>query len=122
MSYTPELAAAKKAASLAARLCQAILLLLSATAHQSSHRPQHLHQSILASLFPKTLLLNNDEAKVGEEGKAQNVQKALLLSDVKSKSDKTPVTVADYGSGQLSFAERTPHQHVLTSGGGGIDE
>ncbi|KAM7517946.1 hypothetical protein LguiB_016908 [Lonicera macranthoides] len=50
---------------------------------------------------------------------AQNVQKALLLSDVKSKSDKTPVTVADYGSGQLSFAERTPRQHVLTSGGGG---
>ncbi|KAM7513844.1 hypothetical protein LguiA_003427 [Lonicera macranthoides] len=49
MSYAPELAAAKKAASLAARLCQ-------------------------------------------------KVQKALLQSDVQSKSDKSPVTVADYGS------------------------
>ncbi|KAA8531083.1 hypothetical protein F0562_005792 [Nyssa sinensis] len=49
MAYDKELAAAKKAASLAARLCQ-------------------------------------------------KVQKALLESDVQSKSDKTPVTVADYGS------------------------
>uniref|UniRef100_A0A2P2JQZ4 3'(2'),5'-bisphosphate nucleotidase n=1 Tax=Rhizophora mucronata TaxID=61149 RepID=A0A2P2JQZ4_RHIMU len=49
MSYAKELAAAKKAASLAARLCQ-------------------------------------------------KVQKALLHSDVHSKSDKSPVTVADYGS------------------------
>ncbi|WZY90308.1 hypothetical protein YC2023_047043 [Brassica napus] len=28
----------------------------------------------------------------------QKVQKALLQSDVQSKSDKSPVTVADYGS------------------------
>ncbi|KAK9069427.1 hypothetical protein SSX86_011330 [Deinandra increscens subsp. villosa] len=49
MSYDKQLAAAKKAASLAARLCQ-------------------------------------------------NVQKGLLQSDVQSKSDKSPVTVADYGS------------------------
>ncbi|KAL8251575.1 hypothetical protein R6Q59_035268 [Mikania micrantha] len=49
MSYDKQLAAAKKAASLAARLCQ-------------------------------------------------NVQKGLLQSDVHSKSDKSPVTVADYGS------------------------
>ncbi|CAI9108926.1 OLC1v1008634C1 [Oldenlandia corymbosa var. corymbosa] len=49
MSYDEELAAAKKACSLAARLCQ-------------------------------------------------KVQKALLQSDVQSKSDKSPVTVADYGS------------------------
>ncbi|KAI3451554.1 hypothetical protein Pfo_008219 [Paulownia fortunei] len=49
MSYDKQLAAAKKAASLAARLCQ-------------------------------------------------KVQKALLRSDVQSKSDKSPVTVADYGS------------------------
>ncbi|KAI7737398.1 hypothetical protein M8C21_016372 [Ambrosia artemisiifolia] len=49
MSYNKQLAAAKKAASLAARLCQ-------------------------------------------------NVQKGLLQSDVQSKSDKSPVTVADYGS------------------------
>ncbi|KAF7842957.1 SAL1 phosphatase [Senna tora] len=49
MPYEKELAAAKKAASLAARLCQ-------------------------------------------------KVQKALLQSDVHSKSDKSPVTVADYGS------------------------
>lgn len=28
----------------------------------------------------------------------QRVQKALLQSDVQSKSDKSPVTVADYGS------------------------
>ncbi|XVF58797.1 hypothetical protein PTKIN_Ptkin07bG0095400 [Pterospermum kingtungense] len=49
MSYDKELAAAKKAASLAARLCQ-------------------------------------------------KVQKALLQSDVQSKNDRSPVTVADYGS------------------------
>ncbi|CAN0873689.1 SAL1 phosphatase [Linum grandiflorum] len=49
LSYAKELAAAKKAVSLAARLCQ-------------------------------------------------KVQKALLQSDVQSKSDKSPVTVADYGS------------------------
>ncbi|XP_027075511.1 3'(2'),5'-bisphosphate nucleotidase 1-like isoform X1 [Coffea arabica] len=49
MSYDKELAAAKKACSLAARLCQ-------------------------------------------------KVQKALLQSDVHAKSDKSPVTVADYGS------------------------
>ncbi|KAL8477528.1 hypothetical protein ACS0TY_029716 [Phlomoides rotata] len=49
MSYDKQLAAAKKAASLAARLCQ-------------------------------------------------KVQKALLQSDVQSKSDESPVTVADYGS------------------------
>ncbi|XP_064951859.1 3'(2'),5'-bisphosphate nucleotidase-like [Musa acuminata AAA Group] len=48
-SYEKELAAAKKAASLAARLCQ-------------------------------------------------TVQKALLKSDIQSKADKSPVTVADYGS------------------------
>ncbi|KAI4332056.1 hypothetical protein L6164_016995 [Bauhinia variegata] len=52
MSYEKELAAAKKAATLAARLCQ-------------------------------------------------KVQKALLQSDVQSKSDKSPVTVADYGSQAL---------------------
>ncbi|XP_039031908.1 SAL1 phosphatase-like [Hibiscus syriacus] len=52
MSYSKELAAAKKAASLAARLCQ-------------------------------------------------KVQKALLQSDVQSKKDKSPVTVADYGSQAL---------------------
>ncbi|KAL3618322.1 Ca(2+)-binding ATP:ADP antiporter sal1 [Castilleja foliolosa] len=49
MSYDTQLAAAKKASSLAARLCQ-------------------------------------------------KVQKALLQADVQSKSDKSPVTVADYGS------------------------
>ncbi|KAJ9177821.1 hypothetical protein P3X46_012993 [Hevea brasiliensis] len=52
MSYDKELAAAKKAASLSARLCQ-------------------------------------------------KVQKVLLQSDVQSKSDKSPVTVADYGSQAL---------------------
>ncbi|KAG9457218.1 hypothetical protein H6P81_001726 [Aristolochia fimbriata] len=52
MSFERELAVAKKAASLAARLCQAI-------------------------------------------------QKTLLQSDVQSKSDKSPVTVADYGSQAL---------------------
>ncbi|KVH92162.1 3(2),5 -bisphosphate nucleotidase HAL2 [Cynara cardunculus var. scolymus] len=51
MSYDKQLIAAKKAASLAARLCQAL-----------------------------------------------KVQKGLLESDVQSKSDKSPVTVADYGS------------------------
>ncbi|KAJ7969436.1 SAL1 phosphatase [Quillaja saponaria] len=49
MPYEKELAAAKKAASLATHLCQ-------------------------------------------------KVQKALLQSDVHSKSDKSPVTVADYGT------------------------
>ncbi|KAF9597198.1 hypothetical protein IFM89_016339 [Coptis chinensis] len=58
MGYEKELIAAKKAASLAARLCQ-------------------------------------------------KVQKALLQSDVQSKSDKSPVTVADYGSQALvSFVLR----------------
>ncbi|XP_015572992.1 SAL1 phosphatase-like [Ricinus communis] len=52
MSYEKELAAAKKAASLSARLCK-------------------------------------------------KVQKALLQSDVQSKLDKSPVTVADYGSQAL---------------------
>ncbi|KAL2528276.1 Inositol monophosphatase family protein [Forsythia ovata] len=52
MSYDKQLAAAKKAAFLAARLCQ-------------------------------------------------KVQKSLLQSDVQSKSDKSPVTVADYGSQAL---------------------
>ncbi|XP_058097376.1 SAL1 phosphatase-like [Magnolia sinica] len=52
LPYERELAVAKKAASLAARLCQ-------------------------------------------------TVQKALLQSDVQSKSDKSPVTVADYGSQAL---------------------
>ncbi|XP_059653467.1 SAL1 phosphatase-like isoform X2 [Cornus florida] len=52
MSYHKELDAAKKAASLATRLCQ-------------------------------------------------KVQKALLQADVQSKSDKSPVTVADYGSQAL---------------------
>ncbi|TKY59683.1 SAL1 phosphatase [Spatholobus suberectus] len=52
MPYDKELATAKKAATLAARLCQ-------------------------------------------------KVQKALLQSDVHSKSDKSPVTVADYGSQAL---------------------
>ncbi|XWS44698.1 hypothetical protein CRYUN_Cryun15aG0070200 [Craigia yunnanensis] len=52
MSYDKELAAAKKAASLAARLCQ-------------------------------------------------KVQKVLLQSDVQSKNDRSPVTVADYGSQAL---------------------
>ncbi|KAM7495832.1 hypothetical protein LguiA_020246 [Lonicera macranthoides] len=37
----------------------------------TAHQPQHLHQSILASLFSKTSLLNNNEVKVREEGKAQ---------------------------------------------------
>ncbi|OAY65516.1 SAL1 phosphatase [Ananas comosus] len=50
--YDKEIAAAKKAASLAARLCQ-------------------------------------------------KVQKALVQSDVQSKSDKSPVTIADYGSQAL---------------------
>ncbi|XVF61034.1 hypothetical protein PTKIN_Ptkin08bG0095900 [Pterospermum kingtungense] len=52
MSYDKELAAAKEAASLAARLCQ-------------------------------------------------KVQKSLLQSDVQSKNDRSPVTVADYGSQAL---------------------
>ncbi|TXG60394.1 hypothetical protein EZV62_014967 [Acer yangbiense] len=52
MSYDKEFAAAKKAASIAARLCQ-------------------------------------------------KVQKALLQSDVQSKLDRSPVTVADYGSQAL---------------------
>ncbi|KAL5709109.1 hypothetical protein ACHQM5_019831 [Ranunculus cassubicifolius] len=58
MAYQKELAAAMKAASLAAKLCQ-------------------------------------------------KVQKAILQSDVHSKSDKSPVTVADYGSQALvSFVLR----------------
>lgn len=33
----------------------------------------------------------------------QTVQKALLQSDVQSKSDKSPVTVADYGMSSNSL-------------------
>ncbi|XP_047311796.1 SAL1 phosphatase isoform X2 [Impatiens glandulifera] len=67
MPYENELAAAKKAASLAARLCQ-------------------------------------------------KVQRELLRSDVQSKSDKSPVTVADYGSQALvSFVlERELHPEAFS--------
>ncbi|KAL5982705.1 hypothetical protein ACLOJK_016781 [Asimina triloba] len=69
ISYEKELAIAKKAAILAARLCQA---------------------TYLYYLFlPLTSFL------------CCTVQKALLQSDVQSKSDKSPVTVADYGSQAL---------------------
>ncbi|KAL8153379.1 hypothetical protein V2J09_011139 [Rumex salicifolius] len=64
MSYHKELAAANKAASLAARLCQHLLKFLT----------------------------------VGPLVYLQKVQKSLLQSDVQSKLDKSPVTVADYGS------------------------
>ncbi|XP_043721775.1 SAL1 phosphatase-like [Telopea speciosissima] len=67
MSYERELAAAKKAASIAAQLCQ-------------------------------------------------KVQTAILKSDVQSKSDKSPVTVADYGSQALvSFVlERELHSESFS--------
>ncbi|KAH7566088.1 hypothetical protein JRO89_XS08G0082500 [Xanthoceras sorbifolium] len=76
MSYDKEFAAAKKAASLAARLCQALLSLI----------------HIFALSF-------------GEFGYKLSaiikVQNALLQSDVQSKRDRSPVTVADYGSQAL---------------------
>ncbi|KAJ6996385.1 hypothetical protein NC653_013097 [Populus alba x Populus x berolinensis] len=72
MSYDKELAAAKKAASLAARLCQARSLSLP---------------------LPVFLCLCTP--------RGYKVQKAILQSDVQSKSDKSPVTVADYGSQAL---------------------
>lgn len=33
----------------------------------------------------------------------QTVQKAILVSDVQSKADKSPVTVADYGMFSLMY-------------------
>ncbi|CAI9282161.1 unnamed protein product [Lactuca saligna] len=72
MSYDKQLIAAKKAASLASLLCQA-----SFSIYLSYLIARKLVEMIVSEL---------------------NVQKGLLLSDVQSKSDKSPVTVADYGS------------------------
>ncbi|KAI9113666.1 hypothetical protein K1719_015593 [Acacia pycnantha] len=70
MDYEKELAAAKKEATLVARLCQYPFFLL----------------------FISFMVLN-----AAFDGFVQKVQKALLQSGVHSISDKSPVTVADYG-------------------------
>ncbi|CAN6567605.1 unnamed protein product [Malus baccata var. baccata] len=160
MSYEKELAAAKKAASLAALLCQAILSLSDfitfclrvdfkngnpehklsiESASNSEHnnvicdqlRMQNIclsktHVVNLPILLPFKHLLDNESAVVFvyhlQETESlyfnpdcslidfsywfsllQKVQKALLQSDVHSKSDKSPVTVADYGMFTNSF-------------------
>ncbi|KAH7520899.1 hypothetical protein FEM48_Zijuj08G0194700 [Ziziphus jujuba var. spinosa] len=90
MSYDKELHAAKKAASLAATLCQAFLFLFLLNL---------LHNGILFfSAFGyklESLFEQNPEFEL------LKVQKELLKSDIHSKSDKSPVTVADYGSQAL---------------------
>jgi 3'(2'), 5'-bisphosphate nucleotidase/inositol polyphosphate 1-phosphatase len=83
MSYDKELAAAKKAATLAARLCQAC--------HSTLSNPKTTTTSI--AFFDILFLV----LYVWFRLLFQKVQKALLQSDVHSKSDKSPVTVADYG-------------------------
>ncbi|RWW05423.1 hypothetical protein BHE74_00028911 [Ensete ventricosum] len=90
-SYEKELAAAKKAASLAARLCQVQFML-----------PALLLKIVNMLCF--TL---------------QTVQKALLESDIQSKADKSPVTVADYGTISSNFlflalnAVYSSYQHIF---------
>lgn len=82
MPYEKELAAAKKAATLAARLCQAL-------------------PSLFPLLKPNTIadiiVMDIHSCFYFIVWLMQKVQKALLQSDVHSKSDKSPVTVADYG-------------------------
>ncbi|KAG6773450.1 hypothetical protein POTOM_020728 [Populus tomentosa] len=105
MSYDKELAAAKKAASLAARLCQARSLSLPLPVFLCLCTPRG-YVVLRLGLFGFFVLcfsllkdcvgwfwslISNIFAFL------QKVQKAILQSDVQSKSDKSPVTVADYG-------------------------
>ncbi|KAF4403696.1 hypothetical protein G4B88_002549 [Cannabis sativa] len=87
MTYDKELAAAKKAASLAATLCQASL----------THSLFHYLSIYLWEMF-LVKDIDSVDFKFVCLFVSQKVQKALLQSDVHSKSDKSPVTVADYGS------------------------
>lgn len=43
----------------------------------------------------------------------QKVQKALLQSDVQSKSDKSPVTVADYGTSSNLYVHHSYLSYYL---------
>ncbi|KAK6238243.1 hypothetical protein QUC31_003712, partial [Theobroma cacao] len=86
MSYDKELTAAKKAASLAARLCQAL--------YQKKHTWRCFdHVSCV--------YIETEFGFLGVCCNLQKVQKSLLQSDVQSKNDRSPVTVADYGSQAL---------------------
>lgn len=100
MPYEKELAAAKKAATLAARLCQAspfypslkipLFFLIYATP-QISFSQNPSFTIIIYKLWYLWILI------LPLVWLVQKIQKALLQSDVHSKSDKSPVTVADYG-------------------------
>lgn len=80
MSYEKELAAAKKAVSLAARLSQVTTIFLIN------------HGTILAWSLYEPLKLNKPYNVMNQE-----VQKTLLQSQVWTKIDRSPVTAADYG-------------------------
>ncbi|XP_076933782.1 3'(2'),5'-bisphosphate nucleotidase 1-like [Bidens hawaiensis] len=56
-----------------------------------------VHSSVAMSSYDKQLTAAKKAASLAAR-LCQNVQKGLLQSDVHSKSDKSPVTVADYGS------------------------
>ncbi|KAF3440605.1 hypothetical protein FNV43_RR18889 [Rhamnella rubrinervis] len=96
MSYDKELAAAKKAATLAASLCQAFLF-LSFSTFSLMGICSFMHLGCYKGSILETYMISYIYAWFLD----MKVQKELLKSDVHSKSDKSPVTVADYGSQAL---------------------
>ena len=93
MAYEKELDAAKKAASLAARLCQVSFSWFN---HDPDSKVWFFSKTHFV-IFPISIRISLKECVFILFGLFQKVQKALLQSDVQSKSDKSPVTVADYG-------------------------
>ncbi|KAL6543398.1 hypothetical protein OROHE_010020 [Orobanche hederae] len=92
MSYDNQLAAAKKAASLAARTCQDYL--------DDGKKEMIIYEF---KLYPSdenvNWLVDRERIRICYFlEKYPLIQKTMLQSDVQSKSDKSPVTVADYGS------------------------
>uniref|UniRef100_A0A1D1XHQ0 3'(2'),5'-bisphosphate nucleotidase n=1 Tax=Anthurium amnicola TaxID=1678845 RepID=A0A1D1XHQ0_9ARAE len=75
--------------------------------HYSDSCRNLLGQRAAAATTPATSMAYERELAVAKKAAAlaarlcQSVQKAILQSDVQSKSDKSPVTVADYGSQAL---------------------
>lgn len=88
-SYEEELAAAKKAASLAARLCQ-VLSNTSLIAFNWKGFSEILTYQLSVTKQCTCVYFFLPPTK-------QLVQAEILQSDVQSKADKSPVTVADYG-------------------------
>ncbi|XP_076955614.1 3'(2'),5'-bisphosphate nucleotidase 1-like [Bidens hawaiensis] len=73
------------------------LLLSTQLPIKSSSSSSLLNSSVAMSSYDKQLTAAKKAASLAAR-LCQNVQKGLLQSDVHSKSDKSPVTVADYGS------------------------